>query len=224
MPVAGPSPSVTTECRGMAGGGGVRRSRTRSPLCASVPCSPHARGAGQEAQGVTVRHANRGRSCGHRTVSPAVSAAGVAWCGASGVAVASWPSLAVVPRSSAGVSRCGTPPTACPPTGAASAFVPSVRSPYGVAGGSWGAPRVSLPRPQTVPDPASPCGGLPRAQGAGKGSDHPSAQVFGSPTCAGSGVRSQRVGVERAPRPSRAQGAGAPWRLLTPAPARRPRA
>ena len=116
-----------------------------------------------------------GLSCGHSTVSPAASAAGVVWCGDPGVSVASWPRLVVIPLAAPGVSRCGPPPTAGPPTGAAS--VPGVRSPEGVAGGSrrwgaeaggsWGAPRGSLPRPQTVPGPASPCGGLPRAQGAG---------------------------------------------------------
>ena len=162
MPVACPSPRVTTERRGMAGGCGVRRSPARSPLCASVPCSPHARGAGQEAQRVTVRHADRGCSCGHSTVSPA---AGVAWCGAPGVSVASWPRLVGVPLAAAGVSRCGTPPPAALPP--ASASVPGVRSPEGMAGGSWGAPRVSLPRPQTVPGPASPGGCLPHTQGAG---------------------------------------------------------
>ena len=131
MPVACPSPRVTTARRGMAGGCWGHRSRTHAPLCASVPCSLHARGAGQAAQGVTVRHADRGCSCGHSTVSPA---AGVAWCGDPGVSVASWPRLVGVPLAAAGVSRCWTPPTASLPP--ASASVPGVRSPEGVAGRS----------------------------------------------------------------------------------------
>ena len=84
---------------------GVPLPRARTPLCASVPCG---RPLGLLPCATGVRgawHADRGRSCGHRTVSPAASAAGVAWGGDPGGSGASWPSLAAVPGAAAGVSR-----------------------------------------------------------------------------------------------------------------------
>jgi hypothetical protein len=173
MAVACPSSRVTTARRGLAGGGGVRRSPARFSLCASVPCSCLLGHLPCAASGRGAWHVARGLPYMPSTVSPAASAAGGAWGGDSGVSGASWSSLVAVPRAAAGVSRCDALPTACPPPGAASVPVPSVRSPEGVASGRrrWAgpgdAPRVFLPHPQTVPGPASSYGCLPGAQGAG---------------------------------------------------------
>ena len=136
MAVACPSSRVTTARRGLAGGCGVRRARARCPLCASVPCRRLVGPLPGAARVRGSRHVARGLPYRHSPVSPAASTAGGAWCGDAGVSGVPWSRLVAVALAAASRRRCEALPTACPPPGAASGFVPGVRRPAGVASGS----------------------------------------------------------------------------------------
>ena len=182
---------------------GVPLPRPRARLGSSVPCGrPLCRRPG--ATGVRgARHADRGLSCGCRTVSPASPAAGGARCGGPGVSVASWHGLGAVPTGC-----CWRQPVRRPDGGRPSHH-PGVgvdRRPQGLArrggrsraGGGWtragagSAPRMSLPRPQGVrctgPCPASP-GVAHGRRGVGVTYRPSHACVCASPTYPGSGGR-----------------------------------
>ena len=169
MAVACPSSRVTTERRGLAGGGGVRHSPARAHPCAR-PCRAVAFGVTCPAP----------RACGEHGTGPGGSRTGTARSrlprpprGGPGVRPRGvW---GVVVQSGGGPTGCcGRQSVRCPADGLSSSWrsvgaCPRRQEPGGhcrreraVGGrrgvGTGGAPRRSLPHPQTGPGPVSPCG------------------------------------------------------------------
>jgi len=211
MPVACPSSRMTTARRGMTSGWEVRRTPVPVYPCAR-PCravvpwasclapracgAPNTRPSGSRAGTARSRPPRTPRGSSGVAPQGCLWRRGPVWWWSHGRRVSAgavllrWPALPLARR------RCLFQ------TSGARLALPAGAGGGWEAGGSWDAPLGSLPRPPTVPGPASSGGCLPRAQSRANASPH-AANASVSPTCAGSGGLSQRVGAEMAPRRSR---------------------